>query len=236
MKTWVKWIILALVVGVISVLAWLILQSLGVTSINGLRIIISSCGAWGMIVFLLLQVVVTSLLCFVPATSMTFIIVSVILFGAWKGFAISALGVVISSMVMFIIGRFGGEKIAIKLVGEQSLKKAQDLLSIKSRIYLPLMFLFPIFPDDALCLVAGMTKMRWWEFLLIVLVCRTIGVATTCFLGSDIIDWNALSIIDWFVFISVCVIDLYIIYRLATKLEEKIKQKQLNKDEDKREE
>ena len=236
MKKWIKWLSLFLSIAIVSVGAWLILQSLGVTSIEGLREIISQCGAWGMVVFVLLQVLVTTLLCFVPATSMTFVIVSVILFGALKGFAISALGVVISSMAMFIIGRFGGEKIAIKLVGEQSLKKAQDLLSIKSRIYLPLMFLFPIFPDDALCLVAGMTKMRWWEFLLIVLICRSIGVATTCFLGSDIIDWNALSIIDWFVFISVCVIDLYIINRLATKLEEKIKQKQLNKDEEKGEE
>ncbi len=225
LKTWVKWVILIACIVFISGIAWITLDSLGITSVDGLRTLIADCGAWGWVVFILLQVLVTTLLCLVPATSMTFIIVSIILFGAWQGFVISSVGVVLSSMAMFLIGRFGGEKIAIRMVGEESLKKAQDLVAVKSKIYLPLMFLFPFFPDDALCMVAGITKMRWWEFLLIVVFCRTVCVAMTCFLGSDLIDWSALTIIDWFVFISVCLIDLYIIYILADKLEKKIKDK-----------
>lgn len=225
LKNWVKWVVLATIVAVFTAVTYITLKQLGITSIEGLRAVISSCGVWGWLVFILLQILVTTLLCFVPATSMTFIVFSVILFGAWKGFAISASAVILSSMSMFLIGRFGGEKLAIKMVGEESLKKAQDLIAVKSKIYLPLMFLFPAFPDDALCLVAGITKMRWWEFLLITLTCRTVGVATTCFLGSDLINWSALTIVDWFVFISVCVIDLYIVYRLADKLEKKIKEK-----------
>ena len=225
LKTWVKWVILILCIVLISALSWITLNNLGITSIEGLRKLISSCGSWSLVVFVLLQVLVTTLLCFVPTTSMTFIIVSIILFGAWKGFLISLAGVILSSMAMFLIGRFGGEKIAVKMVGEETLKKAQDLIAVKSKIYLPIMFLFPFFPDDALCMVAGITKMRWWEFLLIVVCCRTVGVAMTCFLGSNLINWSNLTIIDWFVFISVCLIDLYIIYRLADKLEKKIREK-----------
>ena len=225
LKTWVKWVVLIVCIALISGIAWITLDSLGITSVDGLRTLIASCGAWGWVVFILLQVIVTTLLCFVPATSMTFIIVSIILFGAWQGFLVSSVGIILSSMAMFLVGRFGGERIAIKIVGEESLKKAQDLIAVKSKIYLPLMFLFPFFPDDALCMVAGITKMRWWEFLLIVVFCRTVCVAMTCFLGSDLIDWSALTIIDWFVFISVCLIDLYIIYILADKLEKKIKDK-----------
>lgn len=225
LKTWVKWVILIVCIALITGIAWITLDSLGITSIDGLRTLIAGCGAWGWVVFILLQVLATTLLCFIPGTSMTFIIVSIILFGAWQGFIISLAGVILSSMVMFLVGRFGGEKIAIKIVGEESLKKSQDLIAVKSKIFLPLMFLFPAFPDDALCLVAGITKMRWWEFLLIVICCRTIGVATICFLGSDLINWSALTIIDWFVFISICLIDLYIIYKLADKLEKKIKEK-----------
>jgi len=224
-KTWVKWVILFLIIAAISAGIWLTLNSFGITSVDGLRTLVSKCGAWSWLVFLLLQVIVTTLLCFVPASSMTFIIVSVILFGAWKGFLISFAGVIISSMAMFLIGRFGGEKVAIKLVGKESLRKAQNLLTIKSKIYLPMMFIFPMFPDDALCMVAGMTKMRWWEFLLIVIFCRSIGVATACFLGSDFINWKALSVIDWFTFISVCIIDIYIIFKISNMIEAKIKQK-----------
>ncbi len=225
LKTWVKWLILFLIIAAATAAIWLTLDSFGVTSVEGLRVIISRCGVWGWLLFLTLQILVTTLLCLVPASSMTFIIVAVVLFGAWKGFLISITGVIISSLIMFMVGRFGGEKIAIKLVGKDSLKKAQDLIEFKSKIYLPLMFIFPMFPDDALCLVAGMTKMHWWEFLLIVIFCRSIGVATTCFLGSDFINWKALSIIDWFTFLSVCLIDLYIIFKISNKIETKIKQK-----------
>ncbi len=224
-KQIVKWFIFALVIVGISALAYLCCWGCGITSISGIRNMIEQVGIWGWLLFLVLQIFVSSLLCFVPATSMTFIVCSVILFGAWKGFAISSVGVVLSSMSMFLIGRFGGEKLAKRLVGEESLKKAQELVAVKSKIYLPLMFIFPLFPDDALCMVAGMTKMKWWHFLLIVIFCRTIGVAVVCFLGSDFIKWNELSVIDWFVFISVCIIDMLIVVHFANKLEAKIKSK-----------
>ncbi len=229
-KKWFKWLLFVVIIAIFSVAVWAICYACGVASIEGLRTIIENSGVWGWLVFLLLQVAITTLLCFVPATSMTFIVLSVILFGAWEGFAISATGVLVSSMSMFFVGRFGGEKLAKKLVGEEELKKAQDLVAVKSKIYLPLMFLFPAFPDDALCMVAGMTKMRWWEFLLIVLFCRTIGVATTCFLGSDFINWQELSIIDWFVFLSVCALDVYAVIKISTKIEERIKNRKKEQD------
>jgi len=81
------------------------------------------------------------------------------------------------------------------------------------------MFLFPVFPDDALCLVAGMTKMRYWYFAIIVGICRTIGVATTCFLGSGLINWAVLSLVDWFVLISVCLFWILLIFKYQHKIE-----------------
>ncbi len=209
---------------------YFLLRHFRITSVEGIRAIIEKCGVWGWLVFLLLQIAVTSLLCFIPATSMTFIIVSVILFGALRGFIISASGVILSSLAMFLIGRLGGEKIAAKIVGEQSLKKAQDLIDFKSKIFLPLMFIFPAFPDDALCMVAGITKMKWWYFLIIVAICRTVGVATICFLGGGLIDWTSLSLVDWFVLINVVVIDIYAVFKISNKIENKIKQKKLEKE------
>lgn len=218
-----KWVLFIGLVILISVIIYLCCRSCGVTSVEGLRQIVESAGAWGLVLFLFLQIFVTTILCFIPATSMTFIICSVILFGALNGFLICVSGVLISSMLMFLIGRVGGEKVAIKLVGQESLQKAQDLIAVKSKIFLPLMFIFPAFPDDALCIVAGMTKMHWWEFLLITIFCRSVGVATTCFLGSSLIDWTSLSVIDWFVFISVCLIDIYFIFKVSNWIEKKLK-------------
>lgn len=219
MKKWIKILILILVLAALSVGIYFTLRALGVTDIEGLREIIAKCGTWGWVVFILLFTTCSTLLCMIPATSATFIAVSIILFGALYGFIISTISVFLASSLMFLIGNTLGEKTIEKLVGKKSLEKAQNLLDMKSKMLLPLMFLFPVFPDDALCMVAGMTKMRYWYFAIIVAIFRTVGVATICFLGSGFINWSELSLVDWFVLINVCVFDIVLIFKYQDKLE-----------------
>lgn len=219
MKKWIKiGLIIALFVGV-SIGVYFILKALGVTSIDKLQELIANCGAWSWVVFAVLFITSSTLLCFIPGTSATFIGLSVVLFGAIKGFIICSIAVFITSSLLFLIGNTLGEKAAIKLVGKESLEKAQNLLDMKSKMFLPLMFLFPIFPDDALCLAAGMTKMRYRYFALITAIFRSVGIATICFLGSGLINWAALSIIDWFMLVSVCAFWLILIFKYQDKLE-----------------
>lgn len=225
MKNWIKICLTLLVIAAISIGAYFILRACGITDVDSLRELIASCGAWSWIVFITLFTLCTILLCFIPATSITFIIVSVVLFGAMKGFIISSISVFLSSSLMFILGNTLGEKVAVRLVGKESLEKAQNLIDVKSKMLLPLMFLFPAFPDDALCLVAGMTKMKYWYFAIIVCTCRTIGIATTCFLGSGVINWAELSLVDWFVLISVCLFWILLIFKYQYKIEKFITRK-----------
>lgn len=231
MKKWIKVGLVLLALAGLSVGLYFILRACGVTDIETLREIILSCGAWSWIVFIVLFTLSSTLLCFIPGTSATFIGVSIVLFGALKGFIISTISVFLSSALMFCIGNFCGEKVAAKLVGKESLEKAQNLLDMKSKMLLPLMFLFPIFPDDALCLVAGMTKMRFWYFAIIVAIFRTIGIATICFLGSGLIKWAELSLIDWFVLINVCVFDIFLIFKYQHKIEKIILRKKEQQNE-----
>ena len=219
MKKWIKFGLILLLLAAASVGIYLILRSCGITDVNQLRDLIASCGAWGWIVFIALFTLSTTVLCFVPGISMTFITVSIILFGAMKGFLISSISVFIASTIMFWIGNTVGERAAVKLVGKDSLEKAQNLIDVKSKLLLPLMLLFPVFPDDALCMVAGMTKMKYWYFAIIALICRTVGIATICFLGSGFIDWAALSLVDWFVLINVVVFDIVLIFKYQNKIE-----------------
>ena len=219
MKKWIKVGLILLLLAAASVGIYLILRSCGITDVNQLRDLIANCGAWGWIVFITLFTLSTVLLCFVPGISMTFITVSIILFGAMKGFLISSISVFISSSIMFMLGNTVGERAAVKLVGKDSLEKAQNLIDVKSKLLLPLMLLFPVFPDDALCMVAGMTKMKYWYFAIIALICRTVGIATICFLGSGFIDWAALSLVDWFVLINVVVFDIVLIFKYQNKIE-----------------
>lgn len=217
--------LIALCIGV-----YFILKHFGITDVATIRKIVESCGWWGWLVFMLMFIVSSVFLCFIPGTSATFIVVSIVLFGSWKALIISSVSVIIASSIMFWMGDTLGEKTVTKLVGAESLHKAQDLIDVKSKIFLPLMFLFPAFPDDALCMVAGMTKMKYWYFLIVVATCRTIGVATFCFLGSGFIDWTSLSIIDWFCLINLVLFDIYAVFKISNKIEQKIKNKKVKED------
>lgn len=227
----IKIVIAIFVLAVLGVGIYVALKAFGVTDIVGIRMLVEKCGVWGWLVFMALFIAVSVLLCFIPGTSATFIVVAVICFGAIKAFILCAISVILASSLMFLIGNTLGEKTATKLVGAESLHKAQELIDVKSKIFLPLMFLFPVFPDDALCICAGMTKMKYWYFLIVVAIFRTIGIATICFLGSGFINWAELSIIDWFVLVNICIFDIYAVFKISGKIENKIKEKKVKKDE-----
>lgn len=174
--------IVLLVVIAISVGAYFLLSALGVTDVDTLRSVIERTGAWSKVVFLLLQIVVTILLSFVPGTSMLFITLGVACFGAnWQTFVLLFSGVFLSSVLMDVIGRFGGSRIIIKLIGKDSYEEALDLIQTKGAVYVPVMYLLPVFPDDAICMVSGALKVKWWVHYLEILLCRGIGCATIVF-------------------------------------------------------
>ena len=178
---------------------------------------------WFFLVFLLVQIITTSLLCFVPATSMTFIIASVALFGAtWQTFLVCFAGVILSSVAMDFIGRFGGSKIIIKLIGEKEYKGAYDLVQTKGITYIPIMYLLPIFPDDAICMVTGAMKFKFWLHLVYILVCRGIGVATIVF-GLNLIPYQDFTTFyEWFVLGAVLIVYVSLLLKVAHLVDKKI--------------
>lgn len=196
----IKIIIIVCVLASVTVGLYFLFRFLGITDVNKLQEIIRSCGAWGWLVFILLQIICTVLLCFVPAVSMTFITVGVILFGAnWKTFLLCFSGVIIASIIMDLIGRFGGSRIIVKLIGRKSYDEALSLIQTKGAVYVPVMYLLPIFPDDAICMLCGSLRVKWWVHYIEILLCRGIGCATIVFgvsiLPNDLV--SALKSFDW---------------------------------------
>lgn len=197
--------------------------------------IIESTGVFGYIIYVLLQVVITTIMCFVPATTFTFTLLSVQLFGPLTGFLLSAIGCWLSSMLMFFIGKRFGEPFIDWLVGKPARIKAQNMVSGRATVIVPVMLACPFFPDDAICMVSGLTKMKYWYFAVVAAVCRTIGVGVTAFLGGDLLNYAAFTLLDWFLFINIIVIDAILVWKLSTKVEQwinKKKQKEEAIDED----
>lgn len=176
---------------------------------------------WGTVAITVILSVLTILLCFIPGLSMAFILLINHLYpDPVVAFAISFARVLLSSTMLYTLGRFGGYNFCKRLLGEADSEKALNLLRDNGTIYFPLMMMFPIFPDDALTMVAGTIRMKLVWFIPSVIIGRGVGVATIIFGMQTMLPdkSSATYIYDWFVLATVIAFALICVFYLATKL------------------
>ena len=171
---------------------------------------------YGWIIIIALQMILTMLLCFVPGASMAFIVlISMMYTKSWQAFLISFIGVMLTSFTLYMMGRLGGYRICRKLLGDKDCEKASDLLNNKGAVYFPLMMMFPIFPDDALVMIAGTLKMSLKWFIPSIVLGRGIGIATIVF-GLLSVPFDKLTTPwHWIGFVLLCLIFLIAVFWLA---------------------
>lgn len=218
MNKWIKLLLVILGFAVASIAIYFILKAFGITNINKLKEVILDSKQFGVIVYFLILVTLLTLLCFVPLLNTALVIMGIVIFGPLTTFIVCLLSNLCSGTILFFIGDKFGEKIATKFVTKEELEQAQDLIDTKSKILLPIFFILPGLPDEALCLVAGMTKMKYWYLITISLLYHALEIGLFCFFGSGLINWGSLSIIDWIVFINCLIIDLYFLFKLEKKI------------------
>ncbi len=238
-KKLAKILLILLIFFLVSVLSTVILSLIGIVSFEGGEIKLNQAlfdsfkNSWyGCLFTILLQVIITSLLSFVPGVSMAFIMLVQSLYqNPPLAFLISFSAVLLSSLMMYLLGRFGGYALCTKLLGKEDCDKASDLLNNKGTIFFPLMMLFPMFPDDALVMMAGTLKMSLKWFIPSIVVCRGIGVASIIFgLGSIPFDkfttpWH------WIGFIAACAIGIFLVFFAAAKLNKYMQKNNAKSDE-----
>ena len=188
-KKYLKILIVLLVVASISIGLYFVLRAFGLTDVQTLKAWLKSVGPWAITVYIVLRVISTIFLSFMPACSMIFDLLSLAAFDYLPPiliFLICFTSVILTSVVMDLIGRFGGNKAIVKILGQEEYDEAKDLIREKGMVYVPVMYLLPIFPDDAICMVSGATKMNFWVHFIEIVLCRGIGCATVIF-GVQII-------------------------------------------------
>ncbi len=109
------------------------------------------------------------------------------LFGFWKSFLITVIALVTGSSIAFLLVRLYGRPLVERFVKPETIDKYLDNGSKKYELFLFLLFLFPFFPDDALCFIAGLTGISYRHFLLIVIIARPPGMAFASLVGSGAI-------------------------------------------------
>ena len=124
--------------------------------------------------------------------------------GMLLAFGLISLSVVLTSSLMFIIGKYGGKKLVEWIIGKEESEKSKHLLKIAGKAGLPMMYLLPGFPDDTLALVAGTCDISFLYNFVCTLLFRLIGVFTITFLGSNFIPFASFNMVQWLLFVLVC--------------------------------
>ena len=135
-------------------------------------------GSWMALAYIILQFLQVLIL---PIPSFVSVAAGVALFGAPKTLLYSFLAIVPASILGFFVGRKLGTKAVSWMIGKDSLEKWQKKLKGKDNLILTTMFLLPLFPDDILCFLAGLSSMSNKYFLIMIVVCRLVNLSGTTF-------------------------------------------------------
>ena len=111
-----------------------------------------------------------------------------LLFGTWPAFLLTMAAVVGGSILVFVLARSLGQSFADRLVDQKLSEKYRRLLHTKTTPFLVLAFLFPYFPDDILCVLAGLPPISFRRFLVILLLTRPWGLLFASALGGAALD------------------------------------------------
>ena len=152
------------------------------TSLEAMQDYIARFAPYSHLVFFLIQLLSVIL---APIPSNVTALAGGLLFGTWPAFLLTWGAVVLGSVIVFAVARRLGHNFVERVVSRSVIGRYLDVIQRKQDTFLILAFLFPFFPDDVLCILAGLTTMPFRRFLLIALLTRPSGLLAASALGGS---------------------------------------------------
>lgn len=202
------------------------------SSVTALRDYILSTGNKGIFVYILIQFLQVV---FLPIPASIICIAGSLIYGGLLGAVYCSIGVLLGSYISYWLGRVFGYKLVTWIVGRENTEKYSDYLRKRGGFFLSLAFLLPMFPDDILCFIAGVTKMSFRKFFWITLTTRPIGVICMAFFGGGyIIPFTGWGIYVWAVILVLAIASVIVVYKWQDNIETFILSKIFRKNRNKR--
>ena len=187
------------------------------SSVSALKDYILETKGNGVLVYILIQLLQVI---FLPIPASVICVVGSLIYGPFLGGLYCCIGVLIGSYVSYFLGRVFGKKLVSWIVGKSNADKYTELISKKGCVFLIIAFLLPLFPDDILCLIAGISNIKFKNFFLITLITRPIGVICMSYFGSgQLIPFNGWGVYVWLGILLIAIITIIIIYKYQEKLQ-----------------
>lgn len=146
---------------------------------NWMEYVVVSAGVWGWVVLgviQFLQVVIIP----VPASFITLLSMKMYPDSLFWLFVVTMSVTLAGVIVTYLIGLKWGKKAVMWCAGsEDEYNKWLKVLKCKkTNVFYLVTIIFPVFPDDMLCLLAGSIKMNFWWYLFANTIGRAIGLLT----------------------------------------------------------
>lgn len=153
-----------------------------------------------------------------PSTITT--LAGIALFGIWKTVLYSSIGIIAGSMFAFFLGRTFGIKLIVWICGAKMFSKYRRFSEGKDVLLLYAMFLLPFFPDDLLCLIAGLGTMSYKSFFVMMLITRPLGALWVAgvFKSAVSIPFSGWGIVVWAVIFIATAIAFVLLYKFGDKI------------------
>lgn len=195
-KKILKWSLALVLIAGLTVAVFFLFRAIGIT-INpfapddalgaGLEGELLNLGFALYVVFAALYVFQSLTLSFVPGNATIFVAIGVTLFSGGDirnisfadfmiAFAVIATSVLIASIGLYFLGRFAGRKLLNWMFGKKNIEHRLEWLAQKGTKVVPWLFLIPMMPTDLICLLCGSSRMRFLQFLAIVIIFRPVEV------------------------------------------------------------
>lgn len=160
----------------ISIALTIYFINLGVfKDLDSLRGLVGDSIISGPIIFILIQILQV-VIPIIPGGIST--AAGVLLFGPYAGFIYNYVGICIGSIIIFLLGRRYGKPFILSMISDKTYNKYIGWLDNQNRFekLFALAIFLPVAPDDALCLMAGLTNISVKKFTWIILLAKPLSI------------------------------------------------------------
>ena len=187
-----------------------------IDSVEELRALIDRAGAFAGIVFFLLQMLTVII---APIPSNVTMMAGALALGFWQAMLLGIAAIWAGSMLMFLLARRLGHRAVQRWMDHGIMEKYLPVIEEKQDMFLFLTLLFPFFPDDILCILAGLTSMPTARFAGIMLLARPWGLIFAALLGSGELSLPAWG---WAVLVGVLAVIFVLAMKYSRQIEERL--------------
>lgn len=143
--------------------------------LNALRGLVGDSIILGPIIFVFIQILQV-VIPIIPGGIST--AAGVLIFGPYAGFIYNYIGICIGSIIIFLLGRRYGKPFILSMISDKTYNKYIGWLDNQNRFekLFALAIFLPVAPDNALCLMAGLTNMSVKRYTLIILIAKPLSI------------------------------------------------------------